>query len=95
DARTVEKKVMSMYTDPNRIRADIPGTVEGNPVFIYHDIGRQTWLEGVDSVYQVSGGHLYQVTDLPNGNRATKYFCGLALLQAPFFAVGHAVAGVT
>ncbi|MBW7883174.1 MAG: tryptophan--tRNA ligase [Caldilineaceae bacterium] len=37
DAKTVERKVMSMYTDPNRIRADIPGTVEGNPVFIYHD----------------------------------------------------------
>jgi tryptophanyl-tRNA synthetase len=28
---------MRMYTDPNRVRADIPGTVEGNPVFIYHD----------------------------------------------------------
>ena len=27
-----------MYTDPNRVRADIPGTVEGNPVFIYHDV---------------------------------------------------------
>ena len=26
-----------MYTDPKRVRADIPGTVEGNPVFIYHD----------------------------------------------------------
>ena len=26
-----------MYTDPQRVRADIPGTVEGNPVFIYHD----------------------------------------------------------
>jgi tryptophanyl-tRNA synthetase len=26
-----------MYTDPKRIRADIPGTVEGNPVFTYHD----------------------------------------------------------
>ncbi len=38
DARTVEKKVRSMFTDPKRIRADIPGTVEGNPVFIYHDI---------------------------------------------------------
>ncbi len=38
DRRTVEKKVRGMYTDPNRIRADIPGTVEGNPVFIYHDI---------------------------------------------------------
>ncbi len=33
----VRKKVMGMYTDPNRIRADIPGTVEGNPVFVYHD----------------------------------------------------------
>ncbi len=33
DAKTVRKKVFSMYTDPNRISADIPGTVEGNPVF--------------------------------------------------------------
>lgn len=38
DAQAVEKKVRSMYTDPNRIHADSPGTVEGNPVFIYHDI---------------------------------------------------------
>lgn len=37
DAKTVRKKIMRMYTDPKRIRADIPGTVEGNPVFIYHD----------------------------------------------------------
>ncbi|MFH1847548.1 MAG: tryptophan--tRNA ligase [Candidatus Omnitrophota bacterium] len=34
----LRKKVFSMYTDPNRVRADIPGKVEGNPVFIYHDI---------------------------------------------------------
>lgn len=34
----VRKKVAGMYTDPNRIRADIPGTVEGNPVFDYHDV---------------------------------------------------------
>jgi tryptophanyl-tRNA synthetase len=33
----VVRKVMSMYTDPRRIRADIPGRVEGNPVFVYHD----------------------------------------------------------
>jgi tryptophanyl-tRNA synthetase len=33
----VKKKVMRMYTDPKRVRADIPGTVEGNPVFMYHD----------------------------------------------------------
>lgn len=37
DAETVERKVAGMYTDPARIRADIPGRVEGNPVFIYHD----------------------------------------------------------
>jgi tryptophanyl-tRNA synthetase len=37
DSDTVMKKVMRMYTDPKRVRADIPGTVEGNPVFIYHD----------------------------------------------------------
>ena len=37
DEQTVSKKVQKMYTDPNRISADVPGTVEGNPVFIYHD----------------------------------------------------------
>ncbi len=37
DAEVVRKKVMQMYTDPNRVRADVPGTVEGNPVFDYHD----------------------------------------------------------
>jgi len=36
-AEEVRAKVMKMFTDPNRVRADIPGTVEGNPVFIYHD----------------------------------------------------------
>jgi tryptophanyl-tRNA synthetase len=36
-AADVTKKVRQMYTDPRRIRADIPGTVEGNPVFVYHD----------------------------------------------------------
>jgi tryptophanyl-tRNA synthetase len=37
DENTVNQAVMRMYTDPNRVRADVPGTVEGNPVFIYHD----------------------------------------------------------
>ena len=38
DEEAVTKKVRQMYTDPKRVRADIPGTVEGNPVFMYHDI---------------------------------------------------------
>lgn len=34
----LKKKVMSMYTDPNRIHPTDSGKVEGNPVFIYHDV---------------------------------------------------------
>ena len=37
DAKTVERKVMGMYTDPNRIHPTDPGRVEGNPVFVLHD----------------------------------------------------------
>ena len=33
----IKKKIMSMYTDPNHIRVEDPGTVEGNPVFTYLD----------------------------------------------------------
>lgn len=36
--KEVKQIVMSMYTDPKRIHASDPGKVEGNPVFIYHDI---------------------------------------------------------
>ena len=36
-ATVVKRSSKQMYTDPKRIRADIPGTVEDNPVFIYHD----------------------------------------------------------
>jgi len=37
DEQTVEKKVMSMYTDPKRIHPTDLGRVKGNPVFIYHN----------------------------------------------------------
>ncbi len=33
----IKKKVMSMFTDPNHLRVEDPGCVEGNPVFIYLD----------------------------------------------------------
>ena len=38
DAKTVRKKVMSMYTDPNHIHVEDPGQVEGNTVFTYLDV---------------------------------------------------------
>jgi len=36
-AEIVAAKVRRMYTDPRRVRADVPGRVEGNPVFQYHE----------------------------------------------------------
>ena len=38
DEDVVQKKVMKMYTDPNHLRVEDPGKVEGNPVFTYLDV---------------------------------------------------------
>ena len=38
DKKTVKKKVMAMYTDPDHINIDDPGKVEGNVVFTYLDV---------------------------------------------------------
>lgn len=38
DPKTVEERVRGMYTDSQRIHADVPDRVEGNPVFIYHEL---------------------------------------------------------
>ena len=37
EPEVIEKKIMSMFTDPNHLRVEDPGKVEGNPVFIYLD----------------------------------------------------------
>jgi len=37
DADTVKKKIMGMYTDPKRLKATDKGTVENNPLWIFHD----------------------------------------------------------
>ena len=34
----VRRKILRMYTDPNRVTADVPGTIEGNPVFAWLDL---------------------------------------------------------
>lgn len=54
-AEEVQKKVMSMYTDPNRLKPTDPGTVEGNPVFIYHDAfnSNKEEVEDLKSRYRV------------------------------------------
>lgn len=37
EPKEIERKVMSMFTDPNHIKISDPGRVEGNPVFLYLD----------------------------------------------------------
>ena len=37
ESEDVRKKIMSMFTDPNHLRVEDPGQVEGNPVFTYLD----------------------------------------------------------
>src|SRR6185436_7282546 len=60
-AEDVKKKVMRMYTDPKRIRADIPGTVEGNPVFTYHDAFNPNTAEVDDLKARYRSGHVGDV----------------------------------
>ena len=57
----VKKKVMKMFTDPNRTSADIPGKVEGNPVVIYHDIFNQNSAELDDFKDRYSKGKIGDV----------------------------------
>ncbi len=54
DADTIKKKVMGMYTDPNRLRATDPGTVEDNPLWIFHDTFNPdtAWIEATKERYR-------------------------------------------
>jgi tryptophanyl-tRNA synthetase len=61
DDEAVTKKVRQMYTDPKRVRADIPGTVEGNPVFIYHDVFNTDAAEVEDLKTRYRGGKVGDV----------------------------------
>lgn len=59
DMDTVKKKVMSMYTDPNHIKVEEPGQIEGNMVFYYLDVfGRdedQKEITAMKEHYQKGG----------------------------------------
>lgn len=64
-------------------------------VFIYEDVKELNWVPGIDSTYHVTGGQFYQAIQLESGTYTNKYLGGVAVLQAPFFAAGHVVAGWT
>ena len=48
DEAKIKKQIMSCFTDPKRIRPTDPGRVEGNPIFIYHDLVNQDKDEVID-----------------------------------------------
>ncbi|HUB26777.1 MAG TPA: tryptophan--tRNA ligase [Tepidisphaeraceae bacterium] len=54
DAETVRKKVMGMYTDPKRLRATDPGTVENNPLWIFHEVFNrdEEWVAEQQDAYR-------------------------------------------
>lgn len=59
---------------------------------IYNDVKQLNWLPAIDSIYQVTGGKLYQASKLANGNYVFKYLGGVCYLQLPFFYIGHTIA---
>ncbi len=54
DPDTVRKKVMGMYTDPKRLKATDPGTVENNPLWIFHETFNhdQQWVKEAEEKYR-------------------------------------------
>jgi len=54
DADSVQKKVMGMYTDPKRIRATDPGTVENNPLWVFHETFNPDtqWVKEQEDAYR-------------------------------------------
>jgi hypothetical protein len=50
------------------------------------------WVPGINEKYKATGS-FYQISDLPNGNKAIKYLAGIAILYSPFFIAGHVAAG--
>lgn len=61
---------------------------------IYGDYRKLAWAEAKDAQYGLGGNGL-PVVPLDNGNRVCKYLCGVAIMQAPLFAIAHAAAGVS
>jgi tryptophanyl-tRNA synthetase len=54
DPDTIKKKIMSMYTDPNRLRPTDKGTVENNPLWIFHETFNpdKAWVQEAEEKYR-------------------------------------------
>ena len=86
DAETVRRKVRSMFTDPRRIRADIPGRTRGNPVFIYHDFFNDDRAEVEDLKHRYRRGRVGDVEVKEKLARAINRFLDPIRERRAYFA---------
>lgn len=64
--------------------------------FIYGDLKKLEWIPEIDKKYNVTGGEFYQVSRIEeSGNYTNKYLSGVAVMQVPYFLIGHGIASVT
>ncbi len=61
DEAVIRKQIMGSYTDPNRRSATDPGTVAGNPVFMYHDLINDNAAEVTDLKQRYQAGKVGDV----------------------------------
>lgn len=61
-------------------------------ICIYKDVKHLNWLTEIDKKYAVTGGNGWQAEKLNNGNYVFKYLGGVAILEIPWFALGHFIA---
>ncbi|MFO7656626.1 MAG: hypothetical protein R6W78_06130 [Bacteroidales bacterium] len=63
-------------------------------LFIYNDMTEMAWFPEIDKKYGVSGGEIYQFHRYKNGNYVFKYLGGVAIVESPFFFIGHMAAKI-
>lgn len=63
--------------------------------FIYNDMRELNWVEEADRKYDLTEGELYQASLQKDGKYVFKYLGGVAIMQAPFFFIGHTIAIIT
>ena len=80
------KKLMVTTWDAFGYYMYLPG------IFIYDDFTQLKWLPEINREYGVVGGDLYQASLKENGNYVFKYLGGVAILEMPFFIIGHEIA---
>ncbi|MEJ6583140.1 MAG: glycosyltransferase family 39 protein [Crocinitomicaceae bacterium] len=61
-------------------------------MIIYNDVTELKWVPEIEKEYQLTGGYLYQADAVANGNYVFKYLGGVAIMQTPFFLIGHTIA---